>query len=227
MNCKQCNKELLGNIQKLFCSRSCSASFNNRRRVVSEEHKNNVRQTMLSKYNKKYCIICSKELYLQRHRKTCSEECLYKLKSTYPMPTPKILGGYRMHSGRGKHGWYNNVYFDSTWEIAYYIYCKDHNINIKRCNEKFEYINVDGKKRFYYPDFRVEGKLTEIKGYHTINVQQKINFIKEPIDVFYEKDLKDIFIYVETKTKLKIKDLYKLYDKKCTPDGVRSRKSSP
>lgn len=45
--------------------------------------------------------------------------------------------------------------------------------------------------------------------------------------MFYEKDLKDIFIYVEKITNLKIKDLYKLYDKKCTPDGVRSRKSSP
>ena len=45
-------------------------------------------------------------------------------------------GGYRQGSGRGKKGWYKGFFCDSSWELAYVIYCLDHNIDIKRNTNK-------------------------------------------------------------------------------------------
>ena len=64
---------------------------------------------------------------------------------------------------------YNNIRFDSSWELIYYIYCKDHNINIKRCeDEHYEYF-YNNKKYLYYPDFIVNGEFIDIKGDHYLN----------------------------------------------------------
>ena len=35
-------------------------------------------------------------------------------------------------TGRGKKGYYKNIYCSSTYELAFLIYCLDHNINISR-----------------------------------------------------------------------------------------------
>lgn len=55
--------------------------------------------------------------------------------------------------------------FDSSWELAVWIYAKDNSIDIVREPVGLEYVH-DGKKRTYYPDFLFEGKLIEIKGTH-------------------------------------------------------------
>ena len=62
---------------------------------------------------------------------------------------------------------YNDEEFDSSWELAFYIYNKDHGIPIKRNNrEKYFTFNVDGDKEYkYYPDFIINGnEYIEIKG---------------------------------------------------------------
>lgn len=53
--------------------------------------------------------------------------------------------------------------FDSSWELAIWIYCKDHNISIEHnpCTFVYEY---DGKQHLYLVDFRINGKLVEVKG---------------------------------------------------------------
>jgi hypothetical protein len=209
MNCQQCNTILSTKNQKVFCSKSCSAKFNNKKRIVTDAHKAKTRSTLISKHGKKFCVVCKTELLQKRYKKTCSDKCLKTLQKTFK--PPKTPGGYRKGSGRGKHGWYDGIYFDSTWELAYFMYCKDHDIVISRCNEKYTYIDSCGIERAYYPDFRVRGKLTEIKGHHTQNVDLKIKSISEPIDILYGRDLQVIFDYIEHKTKLKIRELYKLY----------------
>lgn len=63
-----------------------------------------------------------------------------------------------------KGGWYNDIYFMSTWELAYYIYQKDHNVNIKRCEDRFKYF-YNEKYHYYTPDFIIdENQYVEIKG---------------------------------------------------------------
>lgn len=58
---------------------------------------------------------------------------------------------------------YNNLKFDSSWELAFYIYCIDKGKNIIRETCSFTY-NCNGTDYSYFPDFRVNGALVEIKG---------------------------------------------------------------
>ena len=58
----------------------------------------------------------------------------------------------------------DNEHFDSSWELAVWIYCKDHNIPIEREPFSLEYCDENGNKCFYFPDFKINGELVEIKG---------------------------------------------------------------
>lgn len=62
------------------------------------------------------------------------------------------------------HYKYNNIIFDSSWELAVFIYCIDYNIPIERVPTIFEYINSKGKKSYYFPDFMINNQIIEIKG---------------------------------------------------------------
>lgn len=96
---------------------------------------------------------------------------------------------------------YNNIYFDSNWELLFYIYCKDNGIYIERnINFYYEYIDESGKNHKYFPDFKVQDGYVEIKGDHFFND----SFIKSweakykcmidnNVKVLIRKDLKDIF----------------------------------
>ena len=66
----------------------------------------------------------------------------------------------------GKGGYYDNIYFMSTWELAYYLYLKDCGENIERCKLRFKY-TYNNKEHYYTPDFIVNGKIVEIKGRET------------------------------------------------------------
>lgn len=64
-----------------------------------------------------------------------------------------------------KSYWYNGVSFDSSWELALWIYAKDHNEDIVRSPGYIEYYVNDNKYK-YYPDFKYKDYLIEIKGDH-------------------------------------------------------------
>lgn len=117
------------------------------------------------------------------------------------------LGGYVKGSGRGKKGWYKGFFCDSSWELAYVIYCLDHNIEIQRNTEKREYI-WNNRHRNYIPDFIVGNQLVEIKGYSSPQWEAKIKYNQDVI-VLYEKDLKHVFDYIIQKYG---KDYTKLYE---------------
>lgn len=123
-----------------------------------------------------------------------------------------MSGGKRHGSGRGKKGWYKNFYCDSTWELAFIIYCLDHNIAIERNETYWMYSHPENKKQYrFYPDFRVDGKLTEIKGYKTVVDMAKIQSVDEPIDLLYAKDLKHVFKHVIETYKVPLEDFDFLY----------------
>ena len=214
-NCLTCNEifEISKHSKKehlrKFCTKTCSAKFNNRKRIISEKHKNNVRNTMLKKYNKKYCIICNNEIVLKRHRKTCSSKCLYKLRLLNPIP--KSNGGYRIGSGRSKHGFYKGIYCGSTYELCWVIYNLDHDIKFERFPTLLE---KDGLK--YYPDFLLDDKKTiiETKGYESEESVDKKTKLAESfgyiVKVLRKNDLKYIFDYV--KEKYNTSNFASLYD---------------
>ena len=118
------------------------------------------------------------------------------------------LGGYVKGSGRGKKGWYKGFFCDSSWELAYIIYCLDKGIQIQRNLERRTYI-WNNKKEIYIPDFIVNGEIIEIKGYRTSQWQAK-QLANPDVKVLYEKDLKDVFKYIKTTYG---KDFIKLYER--------------
>lgn len=120
----------------------------------------------------------------------------------------KKCGGVRPGAGRGISGRYKGIWCDSTWELAFVIYNIDKGIIIKRVKEgrKYEY---KGKYYLYYPDFIVEDKIYEIKGYMTEKDYSKREQNPDVIFLF-ESDLFPILNYVINKYG---KDFYKLYDK--------------
>lgn len=64
---------------------------------------------------------------------------------------------------------YKELSFDSSWELAYYIWLEDHNVNFTFHKDKLNYYwSGDNKIHTYYPDFNVEGKLVEIKNNHLL-----------------------------------------------------------
>lgn len=68
---------------------------------------------------------------------------------------------------------YDNENFDSSWELAYYIWLKDNNINFTFHNDKLPY-KIDGKLHYYQPDFKVNETFIEIKGPHQLTENNEI-----------------------------------------------------
>lgn len=136
--------------------------------------------------------------------KTLEKENIRKNKLSVTM---KKYGGYRQGSGRGKKGWYKGFFCDSSWELAYVIYCLDNNIPIERNTKKLMYV-FDGKEKTYIPDFLVNNRLTEIKGYNSPQWKAKLKYNPDVV-VLYENDMIPIIEYV---TLAYGKDYIKLYE---------------
>lgn len=231
--CPVCNrgfnvsKYLKEKYHKTFCSRSCSASFNNKNRLVTEHQKIKTRNALLKPLKCKVCIVCKKDFLpplKNRNKKTCTYECLRKHR-IQNMPKPKTVGGYRLGSGRSKHGYYNGIYCGSTYELCWVIYNLDKGIKFKRFPS---YLEKDGLK--YYPDFLLEDNKTivETKGYESyesVNKKTKLaEYFGYTVIVLRKEELEPIFNYVSKK--YNTKNFYTLYDN-YTPDGTRTRKPSP
>lgn len=72
---------------------------------------------------------------------------------------------------------FENLHFDSTWEIVYYIWLKDNCKNFTVHPKKYFSYTFDAKEHRYHPDFLVDGKYVEIKGPHLLNEMMKENTI--------------------------------------------------
>lgn len=78
-------------------------------------------------------------------------------------------GGYRHGSGRGKKGWYKGIFCDSSWELAFVLWCEINKKEFYRAKETFQY-KYKGKIRKYLPDFKYKCKdniwrYLEVKGF--------------------------------------------------------------
>lgn len=119
-------------------------------------------------------------------------------------------------NSHGKRGWLDNMFFMSTWELAYYLFMKDKGHTIVRCPQKFEYVDSDNKPHTYTPDFLVDDTIiVEIKGYETDHDRFKYTLVPDLV-VIGEKDIDPYLQYVY-KT-YETRDLETLYDK--VPDVI-------
>lgn len=102
-------------------------------------------------------------------------------------------GGYRPGSGIGKSGWYNGIWCDSTWELAFLIWCQEQGKCIERNTERFTYV-FDGKEHKYLPDFIVDGELIEIKGRRTTDplIEAKLASTNGRVKILLAAEMKPI-----------------------------------
>lgn len=143
----------------------------------------------------------------RRHDEKLELERRDKISRT--MKNNKNAGGYRKGSGRGKKGWYKNIFCDSSWELALVIYYTDHNMNIKRCTDKRKYIFNDHEYT-YIPDFITDDGIIEIKGYITEQWMAKLQYNPDII-VLYKEDIKK---YIDYAVNNYGKDYISLYEDK-------------
>lgn len=118
---------------------------------------------------------------------------------------------------------YDDISFDSSWELYFYIYHKDIKHNKIERGRVFEYY-YEGKKHLYLCDFLVNGENIEIKGSQYLNekgelIQMKteaLNKAKQEcmiynnVKVLSTKDIKPIIKMVENYFPKKVSTLKKI-----------------
>jgi len=119
----------------------------------------------------------------------------------------KVSGGIRKGSSRGKSGWYKGYWCDSSYELAYLIYNLEHNIKIERNNKGYEY-TFNNENHIFYPDFRVNNELVEIKNYRSELTEVKLKSVDENIEIYYKDTIKPYLEYVENKYGKKFIEMY-------------------
>lgn len=83
------------------------------------------------------------------------------------MNCPDIVKKSRVKGRTVWHYKYDNRDFDSSWELQYYKYLKDNEIEFTYKPAPLEY-EFDNQTHLYFPDFLVEGEYIEIKGDHLL-----------------------------------------------------------
>ena len=115
-----------------------------------------------------------------------------------------------------RHFIFDNEAFDSKPELAFWIYCKEHNIDIHRNHTDFFVFTAQGKEHRYYPDFMIGSDFIEIKSDHFVkddstwqnpfdHSQDKIFEAKHQcalqngVKIYYSADYQKYVDYVENK----------------------------
>lgn len=209
--CEKCGKLMtIKYATGRFCSQSCANSkpqsaetrakigsklsgrVNGKR--ITDEQRSKLELSKIRKYNQapNHCCICNSVLpYNHRLRQTCSKECTSKLIGIKTRASAARLGGNNNVSGvRGTahYGTYKGFHCDSSYELAVVIYCLEHNINIVRNTQGFDY-TFNNEVSKYYPDFIINNVYVETKNYWTEQVQAKIDQ--------FPKDLKYAILYYD------------------------------
>ena len=161
-----------------------------------------------------------KAAHTEEANKKREETCLKHFGTTHQMKNKKFVESV-MQKTIDKYGCVGPVaryqfldkIFDSSWEVAYYIWLSDHNKQfVYHPNMYFEYIGNDGLSHKYYPDFLIEGVFYEIKGNQFFNDKgEPFNFYKKEywwekynalkannVVILRENDMKEILNYVNS-----------------------------
>lgn len=84
------------------------------------------------------------------------------------------MQSHEVHQKSRKKYNFDGFQFDSAPEVAVFIWLKDHKIDFEfQPNISFNYLFA-GKTHKYFPDFKISGKLIEIKGDHFFDLSGKM-----------------------------------------------------
>ncbi len=122
-----------------------------------------------------------------------TEESKRKISDAMKLAVKKYPESYTSSNrGRTKQIVFENIKFQGQWELDFYIWAKNNNLNPKRCIEGFNY--VWNGNRTYYPDFYIEklDLFVEVKGYETDRDRAKWNQFPKKLCVIKSKEIKEI-----------------------------------
>ncbi len=116
-----------------------------------------MKATCFEKYGVEYAL--QSPVFMQKSKETClakyGVEC------------------YLQHTHEMALYMYNDVLFDSSWELAYYIWLEDHSIDFVYHPAPLVY-EIKQIRHYYFPDFIVDNEYVELKGPHLINQKNEL-----------------------------------------------------
>ena len=223
--CECCGKVMTKKFRSgRFCSISCANKRNhseetkNKIRLSTRGSKRSAEQTILRKERNleryyespKVCNYCGKELpFEQRNLKYCSIECRESGMAESSFNKLHRIDTSKHWRGNFKWGTYKGFWCDSSWELAFVMYCLDNGINVVQNHDFFNY-TYEGKTHRYTPDFIIDGTYIEIKGYFTDKDREKLlQFPKDKnIKLITNKDIKKYINYAKSKYGIRYFELY-------------------
>lgn len=171
-------------VQKKF-EETCLKKYGTKSPLESEEIKEKIKQTNLERYG--YDNPTKSKKVQENFKNTC----LKKFGVTSPLLNADIqekikqtnLQRYGTESysqtddfaktHRSRYC-FNGFNFDSSWELSYYIYCIDHDIEIETHPKSIQYF-INEEVHYYQPDFLINNDtLIEIKGDHFFNGRNEL-----------------------------------------------------
>ena len=92
---------------------------------------------------------------------------------------------------------YDQKGFDSSWELAFYIYQRDRGHDVTRNEDKYLVYEAGGRRHKYYYDFVLDGRIVEVKGDHLLEgfLEAKGSCLDDVL-VLTVKDVKPCLDYV-------------------------------
>ena len=202
---------------KEYIKQKCFEKFGRDNFFKGEEGKQAAEEGMLKKYGVKRAL--QKEEFKEKLKQTSLERYGVENYGILEEHTEKMkntnfqkFGTYHAPSHNYK---FDELSFDSSWELAFYIYCRDFDIQIER-EVALEYY-YKGKRRHYMADFRIRGsEYIEIKGGHFLDdannlrgvfgefdeglVEAKNKCMKENnVRIISDKEIKPYLKYVKEK----------------------------
>ena len=184
---KQTNKEKYGienynNREK--AKNTCKLKYKCDTVWQAKTTKNKIKQTNLNKFG---CEFATQSPII---REKIENTCIKKYGVKTPLKNAEVkekikktnIKLYGTSNPNHNHFYvFDNINFDSSYELVYYIWLKDHNIDFEyQPNVKFEYY-YNGFKN-YYPDFLVEDNYVELKGLHFFENRDETKKMINPYD---------------------------------------------
>lgn len=156
------SKEVVDGIQERFLKKH---GVKNPMQI--EENKDKIKKTCLEKYGVAYGF------QFEPIKEKSHQTCLERYGTKYPTQNIEVKEKLK----KSLKAWHANntrpfkiLYkydgrkFDSSWELYYYIWLKDNDIDFEFQPKTALSFLFNGEVHFYHPDFLVKGHLVEIKG---------------------------------------------------------------
>lgn len=187
--CKNCGKEYQLYISdreyktgkyKTCCSTECSHQLSSKNRdldTINKKKSATLKEYYKDKLKFYTCSTCGKQYTKSMHKsyEYCSLKCsnIGKHNKLSDAAKKRGIGGFVENSiNNCKQGRYKGIKCDSSWELAFILWNEMQGKSIQRYKGYLTYIFED-KLCKYYPDFIIDDKIYEIKGYYSSRAKAK------------------------------------------------------